>query len=249
MIGIRKIGIRQKLVKYPVLVGILVFGSMWGLLQGTVGAAFGSFDAFFKSQLHVCPCPLVGSLLGIPILAAALAIYKRPSMLAGIGLVAAPFSFIAVPIQHISAFTTAATTYPIINPIVSMVFTSIIFSIVAALAMKKYELTTPTLVVAGALSAFLSSVAFIYTVVALGAPILTAVKLNALTYIATNGVIWTAISAATSPVGYMVAPRLQLKISPLILRNRWSYRLAPVALVIVCLVGSALAAAAGLRAL
>ena len=246
----RKTGLKKILVRYPAPVGILIFGSIWWLLQGTIGAAFGSLDSLFKSQLHICPCPIVGAILGIPIMTAALAIYKRPAMLVGIGIVAIPFSFLAIPIQHIPAFTTAATTYPIINPIIAMIFSSITFSLIATLVMKKSELTTPMLIGAGALSGFLSSIAFIYTVVALGAPILKATGIGSpFVYIATNGVIWAAISAATSPVGYLTAPKIQLKISPLISQNRWFYRLAPVALIVVCWVVSAIFAAAGLRAL
>jgi hypothetical protein len=246
----RKISSIKKLAKYPVPVGILIFGSLWGLLQGTVGAAFGSFDSFFKSQLHVCPCPLVGAILGIPIMTAALAIYKRPAMLIGIGAVAIPFSFLAIPIQHIPAFTTVSTTYPIINPIIAMIFSSVIFSVVSTLVMRKSELTPSVLIGAGASTGFLSSIAFVYTVVGLGAPILKVSGLSGpLAYIATNGVIWTAISAATSPVGYLTAPKLQLKISPLISRNTLFYRLAPVLLIALCLVGTALAAAVGLRTL
>lgn len=246
----RKNDFKKTLVRYPVPVGILIFGSIWGLLQATIGGAFGSLDSFFKSQLHICPCPMVGAILGIPIMTAALAIYKRPAMLVGIGLAAIPFSFLVIPIQHIPAFTTPSTTYPIINPIIAMIFSSITFSIIAASVMRRSELTTPVLVGAGALSGFLSSIAFIHTVVALGAPILKATGIGSqFAYIATNGVIWTAISAATSPAGYLTAPKLQLKISPLISRNTLFYRLAPVLLVALCLIGTALAAAVGLRTL
>jgi len=168
----------------------------------------------------------------------------------GIGLAAIPFSFLVIPIQHIPAFTTPATTYPIINPVIAMIFSSIIFSLTATLMMRRFEITTPVLIGAGALSGFLSSIAFIYTVVALGAPILKATGISSqLAYIATNGMVWTAISAATSPVGYATTPKLQSKISPLISRNTWSYRLAPVVLIAVCWAVSAAAAAAGLRAL
>jgi len=246
----RKISIGKTIVSYPAPIGILIFGSIWGLLQGTIGAAFGQLDSFFKGQLHICPCPIVGAILGIPIMTAALAIYKRPAMLVGIGLAAIPFSFLVIPIQHIPAFTTPATTYPIINPVIAMIFSSIIFSLTATLMMRRFEMTAPVLVGAGALSGFLSSIAFIYTVVALGAPILKATGLDGqLAYIATNGMVWTAISAATSPMGYLMAPKLQLKISPLISGNTWFYRLAPVVLIAVCWAVSAAAAAAGLRAL
>ena len=243
-------GFKKTLTKYPAPVGILIFGSIWGLLQSTIGGVFGSFDSFFKSQLHVCPCPLVGAILGVPIMTAALAIYKRPAMLVGIGLTAAPFSFLVIPIRNIPAFTTPATTYPIINPVIAMIFSSITFSLITTLVMRKSELTTPILIGAGVLSGFLSSIAFIYTVVALGAPILTAARLSGqLAFIATNGVLWTAISAATSPLGYATAPKLQLKLSPLISGNRWLYRLAPVAIIAVSLVVSAMFAAAGIRPL
>ena len=243
-------GFKKTLTRYPAPVGILIFGSIWGLLQSTIGGVFGSFDSFFKGQLHVCPCPLVGAILGVPLMTAALAIYKKPAMLVGIGLTAAPFSFLVIPIRNIPAFTTPATTYPIINPVIAMIFSSITFSLITTLVMRKSELTTPILIGAGVLSGFLSSIAFIYTVVALGAPILNAARLSGqLAFIATNGVLWTAISAATSPLGYATAPKLQLKLSPLISGNRWLYRLAPVAIIAVSLVVSAMFAAAGIRPL
>jgi len=247
---IPKIRSIKNLAKYPIPVGILIFGSIWGLLQATIGGVFGSLDSLFKSNLHVCPCPLVGAILGIPIMAAALAIYKRPAMLIGIGLAAIPFSFLVIPIQNIPAFTTPSTTYPIINPVIAMIFSSVIFSIVATLSMKRFEMTTSVLIGAGALSGFLSSAAFIYTVVALGAPILKVSGLSGqLAYIATNGILWTAISAATSPAGYVMAPKLQLKISPLLSRNTLFYRLAPVIVVSACWIVSAAVAAVGLRTL
>ncbi len=244
----RKIGVRKSLASYPTWVGVLIFGSIWGFLESTVGGALRlGFGPFFKSQLHICPCPLIAAAVGFPVMAAALAIYKKPTMLVGMGLVAASFSWLVIPIQNVPAFTTPFTTYPIVNPTVAIVLSSITFSLVASLVGRKMVLSTPTLAGVGALSAILSSIAFIYIVVYLGAPILAVTGLSGpLAYVVTNGAIWAALSAAMLPLGYTAGLRLQLSVSPLFKIRPWLYRVGPLAVLVLCWGASVVAVAAGL---
>jgi len=240
--------VRRNLASYPFPIGILIFGSIWGFLESTVGGALRlGFGPFFKSQLHVCPCPLLAFALGLPVMAAALAIYKKPVMLLGIGLVAASFSWLVIPIQNVPAFTTPLTTYPIVNPTVAIVLSSITFSLVASLVGRKMALSTPTLAGVGALSCMLSSIAFIYIVVYLGAPILNAVGLSGpIDYIATNTTIFIAMSAATVPLGYLAGLKLQPGVSHLFRIRPWLYRVGPLAVLVLCWGASVVAVAAGL---
>ncbi len=237
--------IQRSLTSYPTPIGILIFGSIWGLLESTVGGALRfAFGPFFKSHLHICPCPLIVAAVGFPVMAAALAIYKKPAMLVGIGLVAASFSWLAVPFYNVPAFTTPYTTYPIVNPTVAIVLSSLTFALVASLVGKKLTMSVPSLAGVGALSCMLSSVAFIYIVVYLGAPILTATGLSGpVAYIATNATIFSAISAATLPLGYISGLRLPLKVSPLFKEKPWLYRMGPLMVLIFCWSASVVAIA------
>lgn len=205
------------------------------------------FGSFFKTQLHICPCPLLAFALGLPIMAAALAIYKKPAMLVGIGLVAASFSWLVIPIQNVPAFTTPLTTYPIVNPTIAIILSSIVFSLIASLVRGKLPMSTSTLVGMGVLSSMLSSIAFIYIVVYLGAPILTAAGLSGpIAYIATNTTIFTALSAAMVPLGYIAGLKLQLGVSHLFRMRPWFYRVGPLAVLVFCWGASIAAIVAGL---
>lgn len=240
--------VRKNLASYPFPIGILIFGSIWGLLESTLGGAFRlGFGSFFKTQLHICPCPLLAFAFGLPVMAAALAIYKKPVMLLGIGLVAAPFSWLVIPLQNVPAFTTPLTTYPIVNPTVAIVLSSIIFSLIASLTMKKLPMSTSTLMGMGALACALSSIAFIYIVVYLGAPILNAVGLSGpIDYIVTNTTIFIAMSAATVPLGYLTGLKLQPGVSHLFRIRPWLHRVGPLAVLVLCWGASVAAIAAGL---
>lgn len=205
------------------------------------------YGPFFKSQLHICPCPFIAVAFGFPLMAAALAIYKKPAMLMGIGLVAASLSWLAVPFYNVPAFTTPFTTYPIAMPTVAIVLSSLTFAMTASLAGKRLAMSVPILAAVGALSSMLSSVAFIYIVVFLGAPILSITGLGEpLVYIATNGVIWAAMSAAVLPVGYIVGPRLQLDVSTFLDRKPWLQHMGPPAVFVLCWVAIIAGIASGL---
>ena len=89
----------------PILIGILVFGSIWGLLDAiSTGALFSHIAPTLRSH-QICICPLTGAVFGFFIMALALAIYKKPAMLIGIGAVAALFkllNFAIIPLPVIN---------------------------------------------------------------------------------------------------------------------------------------------------
>ncbi len=77
----------NKLGNLPVLVrlviGALVFGSIWGFLEATLGG-------FLNLIIFPNKGAIMGG-IGMAIMGAALAIYRKPAMLPGIGIVAASF--------------------------------------------------------------------------------------------------------------------------------------------------------------
>ena len=72
--------------------------------------------------------------IGVALMASALAIYKKPAMLPGIGIIAASFKLLDVWL-----FALPATSIHIINPAMSIIFESLAFGLVAAFAMKRME--------------------------------------------------------------------------------------------------------------
>jgi hypothetical protein len=246
-----KIGAKT-LGSYPAWVGTLIFGSIWGFLEATVGAAVRLSLQPFKPQIHMCPCPLMMFLFGFPIMASVLAIYRKPVALLGTGLIAAGLSLLTIPILSVLGvpiFTAPANTYPFINPAVAIALSSVVFGLVAGLA-RKLTLNTFTLAGMGALSAMFSSIAFIYAVVGIGAPILKALQLSGpLTYVALNGTIFAAMAALTVPIGYMLGVRANLAFGRLVEVKPWLYRVGPTVVAVLCWAGSAVAISAGLYAM
>ena len=111
---------RQGLVR--LVIGILVFGSIWGFLEATLGGF-----------LHMIIFPNKGAIMGgigVSIMASALAIYRKPGMLPGIGLVSASFKLLDVWI-----FALSISSIHIINPAMAIIFESLAFSLVAVFLM------------------------------------------------------------------------------------------------------------------
>ena len=76
------------------IIGILVFGSIWGLLEATLGGF-----------LHMIIFPNKGAIMsgiGVAIMASALAVYRKPAMLPGMGIVAASFKLLGAWVTTLS---------------------------------------------------------------------------------------------------------------------------------------------------
>jgi hypothetical protein len=106
-----------QLRKADIIFGILVFGSIWGLLEATLGGF-----------LNMVLFPNKGAIMtgiGVAIMAASLAVYRRAAMTVGIGLVAASFKllnvWIFVPVSY----------HHVLNPAVAIIFEALIFGLIA----------------------------------------------------------------------------------------------------------------------
>ncbi len=150
--------------KKSILIGILVFGSIWGLFDAvSVGVLFSGVGPLLN-QSKVCICPLTGAIVGFFIMAFALAIYKKPAMLIGIGIVAAAFKLLNFAIVTLPIVKGSVVYQPVVNPALSAFVQSIVFALVAALLLKGLEGRSLLRVgiAAGALAGFLGVVAFVY---------------------------------------------------------------------------------------
>jgi len=215
------------------VIGILVFGSIWGFLEATLGGF-----------LHMIIFPNKGAIMGgigIAIMASALAIYKKPSMLLGIGIVAASFKLLDVWI-----FSLPVTSIHIVNPAMAIIFESLAFSLVAVFVMNKIVKNAFVGVGAGALIGLISATAWVYfAIYVMNAPLYARVVFTAGEFIANQGVVQAAFSAILLPLGYLAGVKLA-NVTSSVLMHRSLYHATSVGIICLCWGISALAIMAGL---
>jgi len=222
---------RQSLVH--LIIGILLFGSIWGVLEATLGGF-----------LHMIIFPNKGAIMagiGVAIMSSALAIYKKPSMLPGIGIVAASFKLLDVWL-----FFLPITSIHIINPAMAIIFESLAFSLVAVFVMKRIAKNAFIGVGAGVLAGLISAIAWVYfAIYVMNAPAYARVVFTAGGYIANQGVVQAVFSGVFVPLGYLLGEKLTVKTSPALI-NRAFYYATSAAIICFCWGISAIAKMSGL---
>ena len=218
-----------------ILIGILVFGSVWGLLEATLGGF-----------LHLIIFPNKGAIMGgigVAIMASALAIYRKPAMLVGIGIVAALFKLLDVWI-----FSLAITSVHIINPAMAIIFESIAFGLVAVFLMNRIARNALIGMGAGAMAGLMSATAYVYfALYVTNAPLFARMGVSsAAEFIAGNGVTQAAFWGILLPVGYRVGEKLATTAFPALTRKMPLYYASSAAVIIFCWGVSTIAIMAGL---
>ena len=193
-----------------IFLGIVALGCFWGFLESItfLGLLHSHWGDLFS--YHLCPCFLMAATFGSFVMGLALAIYKKPSILIGIGLVAAAFCFLAVPFLPIPV---RSTSYgPVVASVTAAIMGSISLTLVASLLMKRLDRNMPIRIGVGALSAILASTLFIIaTAYGLDKPICADLGYaRALPdFLGIGGMIWTVAAALLFPVGYFAEMKLQ----------------------------------------
>ncbi|RLC61045.1 MAG: hypothetical protein DRI01_09160 [Chloroflexi bacterium] len=218
---------RQGLVY--VIIGILVFGSLWGLSEVALGGG-----------LHATQFPYRAGLLagiGMALMGMALVIHKKPAMLIGIGLVAVLVKLLAVPMLHISVTCKA-------NSCIAVFTEAVALSLIAFLLLNQMGKSVHARMGSGALAAIIASVGF-YFIGMNVAPCNYLLSFSPGGFIVTEGLIWAAFSAILLPLGYLAGEKLAAKNFSVLARRPLYYATS---VVMICLSWglSALAIAAGL---
>jgi hypothetical protein len=195
-----------------VLIGILVFGSIWGFFEATLGGF-----------LHMIIFPNKGAIMagiGMAIMGSALAIYKKPSMLPGIGAVAAAFKLLSVVF-----FGWPLASIHIINPAMAIFLESLAFGIAATFLLNKLAAKNALARVGtGVLAGFISATAWVYfAIYVMNAPAYARVVFTAQEFIANQGIAQAVFCGLFLPLGYMIGERLAAKTTPLLMSRRHHY--------------------------
>jgi len=216
------------------IIGILVFGSIWGLLEATLGG--------FLNMIIFPNKGAIMSGIGVAIMSSALAIYRKPGMALGIGIVAASFKllnvwFLFVPISAVY----------IINPAMAIIFESLAFGLVAAFVLNRMERNIFIGVGAGILAGLMSTTAYVYfAIYAMNAPLFERMGVGSIgEFIANQGVVQAAFFGILLPLGYLIGQKLVTRTTPLAVRKPLYYG-ASAATICLCWGISAIATVAGL---
>jgi len=217
-----------------VIIGILVFGSIWGLLEATLGG-------FLNMIIFPNKGAIMGG-IGMAIMGAALAIYRKPAMLPGIGIVAASFKWLNSWLLFIPA-----SAIHIINPAMAIFLESLAFSLVVTFLMYRMNKN----VYVGAWAAFLAGLISVtaygyFSIYIMHAPLFERMGVSSVPeFIASHGVIQAVFFGMLAPLGYLIGKKLATT-SPVFLRRPLYYYATSAAIICFCLVISAVAVQAGL---
>ena len=198
-----------------ILLGIVALGSIWGFIEAiTFGGLLHSYwGSLFP--YHLCPCFLMAAVFGSLVMGSALAIYKRPGMLIGIGLVAALFCWLAVPFLPTAV---RSTTYgPVVASATAAIIGSVSLALVVSFLWKKLGGSFSTRMGVGALSAVLASILFILaTAYGLDKPICADLGYARPLpdFLGIGGMVWVSCAAIAFPAGYLAGARLRSWFTP-----------------------------------
>ncbi len=174
------------------IIGILVFGSLWGLSEIALGGALKAASFPYRSGL------LTG--IGMAIMAAALAVSKKPVIPIGVGAVAVLAGLLVVPVLHVSPMCKA-------NSSLALVLESGSLTLAASLIASRTGKNVYGWMATGGSAALLASVAFYFAGTHF-APCAYLLSFSPGSFVVREGLVWAAFSAILVPLGYSAGERL-----------------------------------------
>jgi len=227
-------GIKKRHGLISIIIGILIFGSIWGFFEATLGG-------FLNMIIFPNKGAIMGG-IGMAIMGIALAIYRKPAMLPGIGIVAASFKLLNVWLL----FVPISAVY-IINPATAIFLESLAFSAVMVFVINRMEKNVYVGVWAAILAGLISvSIYGYFNVYVMDAPLFERMGVSSVPeFIASHGVIQAVFFGVLAPLGYVIGKKLTNLHFP-VLARRPLYYATSAAIICFCWGISALAVATGL---
>lgn len=216
------------------IIGILVFGSIWGFFEATLGG-------FLNLIIFPNKGAIMGG-IGMAIMGAALAVHKKPAMLPGIGIVAASFKWLNSWLLFVPPLAVQ-----IINPAMAIFLESLAFSLVVAFLMNRMEKNVYVGVWVAVLTGLMSATAYVYfAAYATHSPIFARLGIESIgEFIIGNGVVQSVFFGVLAPLGYVVGKRLAANNYTVLVR-RPLYYATSTAIICFCWGISVIAVIAGL---
>ena len=138
-----------------VVIGILVFGSIWGLVEATLGGSLHLIHFAYKGAI-------MGG-IGISIMAAFIVTYRRPRLVFWVGVIAALFKPLSALIYGQPIFAPF-----VVNPASAILLEALAFSLVVSLLFKGFESSIKVRIAAGISAGYLSAILYAILASAIG---------------------------------------------------------------------------------
>jgi hypothetical protein len=217
-----------------VIIGILVFGSIWGLVEATLGGALHLIHFAYKGAI-------TGG-IGMSIMAAFVVMYRQPKLAFCIAVIAALFKPLSAVIYGQPIF--APFVY---NPASAILLEGLAFSLVVSLLFKGFESSIKTRIGAGVAAGYLSIILFGILASAVGMGNWATWGLaDRVSSVFANGTGLAIVGTGLLLLGHLVSTKLRPNFWQLMTARPRAFYASTIAITAFCWVGAAVAFASGL---
>ena len=209
-----------------VILGILVFGSVWGLVEATLGGALHLVHFAYKGAI-------TGG-VGMAIMAAFVATYRRPKLVFWLGVIAALFKPLSALIYGQPVFAPF-----VVNPASAIILEALGFTLVVSLVFKGFEGTIKTRIGAGVAAGYLSIILYAVAASALGLGKWASWGLaERLTSVVIDGTALAVVGTGLLLLGYLVSTRFRPSFWQFMTVRPKAFYASTIAITALCSVGA-----------
>ena len=217
-----------------VVIGILVFGSVWGLVEATLGGALHLIHFTYKGAI-------TGG-IGMSIMATFVVIYRRPKLVFFIAAIAAMFKPLSALIYGQPVFAPF-----VVNPASAILLERLAFSLVVSLLFKGFESSIKTRIGAGVAAGYLSIILYGVIASAAGMGIWASWGLaERASSVLANGTGLAIVGTCLLLLGHLVSTRLRPKFWQFSDLKPRAFYTSTIAITAFCWIGAVIAFASGL---
>lgn len=217
-----------------VVIGILVFGSIWGLVEATLGGSLHLIHFAYKGAI-------TGG-FGMSIMAAFVIIYRRPRLVFWIGVIAALFKPLSALIYGQFIFSPF-----VVNPASAILLEALAFSLVVSILFKGFESSIKMRIGAGVAAGYLSIILYGVLASAAGMGNWASWGLaERLSSVFANGTGLAIVGTCLLLLGHLVGTKLRPKFWQLMTAKPKAFYASTIAIMAFCWIAAAVAFASGL---
>ncbi|MDH4269575.1 MAG: hypothetical protein OEV52_04675 [Dehalococcoidia bacterium] len=217
-----------------VVIGILVFGSIWGLVEATLGGALHLIHFAYKGAI-------TGG-IGMAIMATFVVMYRRPKLVFCIAVIAALFKPLSAVIYGHPIFAPF-----VVNPASAILLEGLAFSLVVSLFSKGFESSIKVPIAAGISAGYLSIILYGVLASAAGMGNWASWGLaERLSSVFANGTGLAIVGTCLLLLGHLVGTKLRPNFWQFMTAKPKAFYASTIAITAFCWIGAAVAFASGL---
>lgn len=211
-----------------VVIGILVFGSIWGLVEATLGGALHLMHFAYKGAI-------TGG-IGMSIMAAFVVTYRRPKLAFWLGVIAALFKPLSALIYGQPIFAPF-----VVNPASAILLESLGFTVAVSLLFKGFESSIKTRIATGISAGYLSAILYAILASAIGMGNWASWgATERVTAALTDGTALAIAGTALLLLGYLVSTKLRPNFWQLMTAKPKAFYVSNIAIMAFCWIVAAL---------